>query len=252
MRFRELAHRAQIPLPRRDAAHVARDRLDDDGGDFVAMLVHDFLQRVDVVVRHGQRVLRRAFRDARRARHAERRHAAARVDEQAVAVAVIAADEFQNLVASRVAARETQSAHRGLRAGIDHADHLDGGIDALHELRELAFEQRRRAVARAARDGLLQGFHDIRMGMADDHRTPGADIVDVFVAVDVKDAVAFGAGDERRVAVDVRIGADRAVDAARHEVFRLVEGGEGFRKVKHGFFLQNQFSSRSHLAASMA
>ena len=139
---------------------------------------------------------------------------------------VIAADELDDLLAPRVAAREAQRAHRRLGAGVDHADELDGGIDALHELRELGLDDGRRAVARAARHRLLQCPNDVRVRMTDDHRPPGADVVDVFVAVE--DTVALGTRDERRIAVDIRIRAHGTVDAARHELLGLLEGREGF------------------------
>mgnify|MGYP000364509108 CR=1 FL=1 len=48
--------------------------------------------------------------------------------------------------------------------------------------------------------------------MADDHG-PGADVVDVFVAVDVGNGTALGPGDERRRAADAAVGTDRAIDA---------------------------------------
>ena len=46
--------------------------------------------------------------------------------------------------------------------------------------------QGRGAVARAAADGGLQGGDDRRMAMAEDHRAPGADVVEVAVAVDIE------------------------------------------------------------------
>ena len=51
-------------------------------------------------------------------------------------------------------------------------------------------------------------------GVAEDVRAPGADVVDVGLAIDVLDAAALGAADEERLAADVAEGADRGVDAA--------------------------------------
>ena len=63
MRLRELADLAQIALLRRHAAHVARDRLDDDRRNLVTHLVHDLRDGFDVVVGYRNRVRRRALRD---------------------------------------------------------------------------------------------------------------------------------------------------------------------------------------------
>ena len=135
--LRELADLAQVALLRRHAAHIARDRLDDDRCDLVAHLIHDLRDGLDIIVGYRDRVRRRALRDAGRTRHAERRHARTGVDEQAVAVAVVAADELDDLLAPRVAARQAQRAHRRLRARVDHADDLNGRVDLHDELREL-------------------------------------------------------------------------------------------------------------------
>ena len=53
-----------------------------------------------------------------------------------------------------------------------------------------------------------------RVAVAEDERTPGADVVDVFVAVGIEDVGAFAAHDEGRGAADAALGADRGVDAA--------------------------------------
>ncbi len=57
--------------------------------------------------------------------------------------------------------------------------------------------------------------------MAEDQRPPGADPVDVLVAVDVPDAVAFAPGEEDRIAPDRPHCPDRGVDPAGHHVHGL-------------------------------
>ena len=46
---------------------------------------------------------------------------------------------------------------------------------------------------------LLHGLHDARMGMAEDERPPGADVIEVAIAVDVEEVGPFAAGDEHRL-----------------------------------------------------
>ena len=59
------------------------------------------------------------------------------------------------------------------------------GVRADDLLAELDLRQRRGPERRTGRDGALDGVDDLRVGVAEDHRAPGADQVDVVVAVDV-------------------------------------------------------------------
>ena len=235
-------------MPREDKPHIARDRLYNDGGDDIALALHHGTNRLLVVIRHGDRIRRRARRHARRARHAERRHAGTGAHEQTVAVPMVAADELHDLIAPRISARKAQCAHRRLRPRVHHADDLDGGIDGLHELCKLRFKERRRTVTRTAPHRLPEGGDDLRMRMTDDHRPPRANVVDVFVAVDVIDFIALCARDKERVTPHICKGADGTVDPARHIHFCFVKCRLGLRRVPH----DSPPHSFSHAAASSA
>ena len=54
----------EIALLWKDTSHIARNRFDDNGGNFVSMRLHDLLNGIKVVIRYGNRVCRRTFRDA--------------------------------------------------------------------------------------------------------------------------------------------------------------------------------------------
>ena len=62
--------------------------------------------------------------------------------------------------------------------------------------------------------GSFDGLDDRRKGVAEDHRPPGAEVVDVAVAVGVGEPRALGVGDERRGSADGAEGPDGRVDAA--------------------------------------
>ena len=79
------------------------------------------LHRVDIVIRQRNRVLGETGRNARRAGYAERQRARAGLDQQRVRMAVVAALELDDLVATGMAARQPNGAHRGLGTGADHA-----------------------------------------------------------------------------------------------------------------------------------
>ena len=86
-----------------------------------------------------------------------------------------------------------------------------------------------------ARRRLLDRLHDRREGVAQDHRSPGAEVVDVAVAVRVPQVRAFGARDEWRIAADGAKGADRRVDAAGEELFGALLQLAGAIEFPHRF-----------------
>jgi hypothetical protein len=55
--------------------------------------------------------------------------------------------------------------------------------------------------------------------VAEDHRAPGAEKIEVAIAVDVEEVCAFGVSDEGRLATDGAKGADGRIDAAGEEFF---------------------------------
>ena len=187
-------------------------------------LVHESFKGGGVVIRDGQGIFGRSGRNARAVGLAEGRGTTAGFDQEAVAVAVVAADEFDDFFPSRIAPGGTDGAHRRFGTGVDHAQFFNGRVDFSDQFGQIRFDDRRGAVAGTAFSCFLKGFDDAGVGVADDHGAPGADVVDVFVAVDVGNGTALGPGDERRRAADAAVGTDRAIDAARHEGLRFGKG----------------------------
>ena len=202
----------------RDEAHVGRVGLGEQRGDLV--LGERGADGVDVVPGHDHRAARRGLGDAGRRRDALGGEARARLREQAVDVAVVGAGELDERLAAGGRAGEPDRAHRRLGARGRHAQHVDARHALADELGELDLAGRRRAVARAERGGRGDGLDHRRVGVAEDQRAPGADVVDVDVAVDVEDLRALGALDEDRVAADRAHRAHGRVHAARQDAER--------------------------------
>ena len=211
----------------RDDAHVAGRGLGHQARDPLAVLGEDGRHGVAVVVGQHQREGGRRLGHARRPGHGERRQPGAGRGQQRVDVAVVAAGELHDDVATGGAAREPDRRHGGLGPGGDEPDPLDRR--ARHDL--LAQGQLglgRGAVRRAAGDRGLHGRLDLGVGVAEDHRPPGADQVDVAAAVDVGEV---GPGRPVGEAGGAADGPERAhgrVDPARqHGAGALEEGGGG-------------------------
>ena len=88
--------------------------------------------------------------------------------------------------------------------------------------------KRGRAEAGAPAQGRLQGRHDGRVTVAEDHRSPGADVVEVAVAVDVEQIGPRGAVEEDRLAADAAERPGGAVHSAGHELPRPLESEMAF------------------------
>ena len=87
------------------------------------------------------------------------------------------------------------------------------GTAATTALGDLDLAHRRCAEARSQLQRLDDRRVDPGMGMAQDHRAPRADVVDVLVAVDVVEVGAWRPGHERRLAADGTERPRRAVHA---------------------------------------
>ncbi len=115
--------------------------------------------------------------------------------------------------------------HGGLGAGADEAQLFDGRVAGDDALGQVGLGSRGGAEAGGVAGGALDGLDHRRKGVAQDHRPPGAEVVDVAVAVGVGEPGALGALDKRRRAAHRAKGPHRRVDAAGEKALRaLLEG----------------------------
>ena len=134
--------------------------------------------------------------------------------QQRVDVAVVAAGELDHLGPAGEAAGQPDRAHRRLGAAADQAhllDRRDPGDDLLG--------QQHLALGRGAERGpvvhrVLDRVEHVGVRVAEDHRPPRADQVDVLAAVGVPEVGAVAADHEPRRAADRPEGPHRRVDPA--------------------------------------
>ena len=100
----------------RNHAHIGGHGLDDHRGDGIAVRAEDALDGVQVVVGSVERQRGDRLRHARRSGDAQRGQARAGLAQKTIGVAVVAALEFDDEVATGGRARQADGAHGGFRA----------------------------------------------------------------------------------------------------------------------------------------
>mmetsp|Transcript_34298 Transcript_34298/g.85468 ORF Transcript_34298/g.85468 Transcript_34298/m.85468 type:complete len:348 (-) Transcript_34298:500-1543(-) len=113
---RERAQPLKEGLVGRDEAGVPDDGLEHHAADLARVRLEERLDRREVVVLCAEGHLGRARGNAGRVGQTERRNARARLHEERVGVAVVAALELDQLLAPRVSAHQPEHAHARLRA----------------------------------------------------------------------------------------------------------------------------------------
>ncbi len=195
-------------LAGRDDTHVGRSRLGDDGGDVAAVLGEGCLDGGEIVVGQHQGLGGGGGGDAGRTGQRQGGDAGPGRGEESVEVAVVAAGELDDQVASGEAAGQPDGGHGGFGAGGDHPDAFGGGDAFLDDRGEVGFVRRRGAEGESAVDGGVDGCEDGRVGVAQQRRAPGADEVDVLGAVGVGQVRALGGHHEPRGPAHGAEGAD--------------------------------------------
>ena len=143
---------------------------------------------------------------------------------------VIASGKFDDFAAPRCASGQTQGRHDRLRAGVDHANHLDAR-HAADQLGHLHLDCGGCAEAQALSDGLLHGAFHVCIAVAQNQRTPGADQVDVFPSVHVPHMAAQSPLQEAGIGSDGAAGPHWGIDAAGQNPLRRLK--QAFRSRHH-------------------
>src|SRR5690606_33593560 len=247
----DLAQTFEEPRHRRNTVHVAGHRLDDDAGDILAHRAQGFTYRSDVVVGQGQGVLGKGRRHARGAGYTEGQCAGADLDQQAVGMTVLSAFELDDGITAGIAAGQTDGAHRCLGTGTDRAHHVHGEPKRAHQLGHFGFHGGGCTVGQAVLELAADRVQHLRVPMAENHRTPGADVVHIAPVVLVDDVGTLSMFDEQRTAADAAEGAYRRVDATG-DVF--LGTGKKIFGAGHGYlsFVNKVWKARARRCTSAA
>ena len=140
-------------------------------------------------------------------------------------MAVVVAGELHDLVTAGEPAGKPHRAHRRLGAAAHHPHLLDARHRRDDQFGEVAFSLRGRTVARALAKHFFDRCDHARMTVAEYHRAPRADVVEIHVAVDVGEPLAERTFEKNRLAADAAKSTGGRVHAARDEFLGAGEGG---------------------------
>src|SRR2546421_6265535 len=118
-------------------------------------------------------------------------------------MSVITAIELDDLVAPCKPAREPDARHRRLSAAVHHPHFFDRRHPLTDQFRQFHFERIRNSKTQAARGRLAHRIDYHLRRMPKDRRSPTADVIDVFVSIDIPNLRSLSACDEEWLAIDV-------------------------------------------------
>ena len=202
-----------------DKVHVAANRLHHQASHLRAVQSKTLLKLCQVVVLKYQGVLYRFRRHTGAGRVAKGGQARASFDQQCIGVAVIAAFKLDDFAAAGGSACQTQGAHGGFSAGTDKANHFNGRDKFDDLFSQFDFTLGRCAKRKSVHHGLLHGFNHTRMSVAQNHRTPGADVIHIALTVCIPKIRALRALHETRRAAYRFKGANWRIHATRYQFF---------------------------------
>ena len=170
---------------------AALHRLDHHSGQ-TARVPADVIQRLRCAIGQNHHVLHRVARHTRRDRHAARAVLAVDAAHQnLVEIAVVIAGEKDDLVAPGDRAGQTHGGIDGFGPGADKAGAVIAG-DLAEQVRRLHRQQVLRADLEPFVDLVMQGRdHPVRR-MAQETRAKTVQDVDIFIAIHIQQARAFG------------------------------------------------------------
>ena len=202
---------------RRNHTHVGSHRFHDHRRHLSGIGLQQYFHAAQIIIACRQRIPGNFRGNTCRIRCAAGQCAGTGFHQHGIRMAVIAAGEFDNFAAARCAPGKTQGRHNRFRAGVDHTHHLDAG-HVTHQLCHIHLCRRRRAEAQALADGFTHGLLHRFTAVAQNQRPPGANEVNVFLAVHVPDVAAKAPIQESGVGAHTAAGPHRRIHTAGHDL----------------------------------
>ena len=167
--------RAQLPkkvLMGHHHPHVARNRLDNDTGQFPPMLPNHAPDRGHIIIRSGEGLSRGGLGHARAVGKPQRCSPGTGFDQEMVRMAMVTPFEFQDGIPSGQATSHTDGTHHRFRARTDESNLFNGRHGVTNHSRQRHFPFGRGAVTGPVTCRVLNRPGHHRMGVSQDHGSP--------------------------------------------------------------------------------
>ena len=215
-------------------ARIAGNRFDDNSGDLLLIRRKHSRDCFGVVKGQDDRVLRKSGGHTRAVRVAESQRSRAGLDQQRVGMTVIAAIEFDDLIALSETTCQTDRGHSRFRARVAHPHLFDAGNHGANQFGHGHLKRIGNAETDPVGGGCLHRLNNLSMCVTKDGRAPGSYIIHVFIAVDVPDPGALGLIDKERLTANGAKRPDRRIDPAGNVFQGLCKKLFGFGPRDHG------------------
>ena len=217
--FRNLPQKFQKTGSRGHYPHIGRNRFHHHGGDFLRIGLEQFFHRSRIIVLGHQGIFGIIRGNSGAVRNRGCQSCRTGLDQKPVRMSVIAALEFDDLIPLRIPPRYPDRTHHRLRAGADQTAHLHGRDQLRKQFCHLHLLFRRRAVGQSVSARLPDLFDHSGMGMSQDSRSPGTDIVDHLISIHIHDPASMGGRYKPGCPSYGTEGAHRTVHAPRNMAF---------------------------------
>ena len=206
---------------------IGRHQLQDHRRNFASLILEDLPQGLRIIEGKHHGLLCHRSRHTSTVRVSERESSGTRLHQQAVRMPMVAPVEFDDAIPPGEAARQSNGRHGGFGTAVAEAHLLDGWHHRLDPLSHGYLLGVRNAEARATFGSALDGPDNGRRGMTENGWPPGADVIDVGIAVHVADPCTRSRGCKEGGAANGTESPHRRVHAARNVL-------EGFGKQGFG------------------
>src|SRR5438477_1283347 len=142
-------------------------------------------------------------------------------------MAMIAAVEFDNFVATSKSARKSNARHGRFGAAVDHSHFLNRRHPLADQFRQFDFERIWHSETETARGHSAHRIDDYFWSVTENRGAPTSDVVDAFISIDIPNFRAGCTLNKKRLAADAAKCAHWRINASRNA---FSSSGEEFKR----------------------
>mmetsp|Transcript_2135 Transcript_2135/g.3011 ORF Transcript_2135/g.3011 Transcript_2135/m.3011 type:complete len:293 (+) Transcript_2135:655-1533(+) len=200
-----------------DESRVSDDWFKDDGGHFVLVGFEDGLDGLKVVVFSAVSCRSCGSWNSRRVWQSKCGNTGTGLYQERVSVSVVASFEFDNLFTSGESTNKTDHSHAGFSSRVCESNHFHGWHSSNNSLGQFIFQWARSTEGGSLFHGCLDSVQYIIISMSQNGRSPGSNVIDVLVLVNIPGVSTLYPVEDNRVSSDTLESTYRRRHTSRHQ-----------------------------------